>query len=133
MPLYEKRTGSFALPPKAPRIYPPLPLKCVWQEFPYKTGIVYTDSSFLAAPKTYHPLSRLLRLAQQRARPLDARAPAEDVPAASPMPLIRQKLAENLSQENIRKEIHLFRNKENKGFERIYGWSWLLQLQQEAW
>ncbi|RPD40317.1 DUF2891 domain-containing protein [Chitinophaga barathri] len=132
MPLYEEKNGQLRLNTEGALHLSALPLKCMQHEYPYKTGIVYTDSSFLTSPKTYHPafygcydwhssvhghwmLVRLLKMYPQLPNAL----------------MIRQKLAENLSQDNIRKELQLFRNKENKGFERIYGWSWLLQLQQE--
>ncbi len=101
-------------------------------EFPYKTGIVFSDSSLVQKPIEYHPafygcfdwhssvhghwmLVRLLKM-------------YPNLPNAA---LIKEKLAQNLSADNIRKELLLFTNKENKGFERIYGWSWLLQLQNE--
>src|ERR1044072_502547 len=32
-----------------------LPLKCMQQEFPYKTGVVFTDSSLVKNPRDYHP------------------------------------------------------------------------------
>jgi hypothetical protein len=44
---------------------------------------------------------------------------------------IRNKLSENLTAENILTELKLFQTKENKSFERTYGWAWVLQLQQE--
>jgi hypothetical protein len=109
-----------------------LPLKCLELEFPYKTGIVFTDSSLLGAPKNYHPafygcfdwhssvhghwmLVRLLKI----------------YPNLNRADEIRTKLAQHLSAENIKIEQQLFKNAENKSFERIYGWSWLLQLQSE--
>ncbi|HEY8960506.1 DUF2891 domain-containing protein [Chitinophaga sp.] len=109
-----------------------LPLKCLDLEFPYKTGIVFSDSSLLTAPKNYHPafygcfdwhssvhghwmLVRLLK----------------SYPDLAKASVIRTKLAAHLSAENIKVEQQLFSNAENKSFERIYGWSWLLQLQNE--
>ena len=109
-----------------------LPLKCLDLEFPYKTGIVFTDSSLLTAPKNYHPafygcfdwhssvhghwmLVRLLK----------------SYPDLAKASVIRSKLAAHLSSENIKVEQQLFSSAENKSFERIYGWSWLLQLQNE--
>lgn len=132
MPLYEEKNGQLRLTTEGAAHLSALPLKCMQHEFPYKTGVVYTDSSMLGAPRTYHPafygcfdwhssvhghwmLVRLLKMYPQ-------------LPNAAE---IRRKLAENLSRENIRTELQLFRSKENKGFERIYGWSWLLQLQNE--
>ncbi|HVI45940.1 MAG TPA: DUF2891 domain-containing protein [Chitinophaga sp.] len=109
-----------------------LPLKCLDQPFPYKTGVVFTDSSLLTAPVNYHPafygcfdwhssvhghwmLVRLLKM----------------FPDMEKAGLIRTKLAEHLSAANINTELKLFSSKDNKSFERIYGWSWLLQLQRE--
>lgn len=109
-----------------------LPLKCMQQEFPYKTGVVFSDSSLVKHPREYHPafygcydwhssvhghwmLVKLLKSFR-------------DLPQAA---LIRTKLAENLTEDNIRIEQRIYHEKENKGFERIYGWSWLLQLQRE--
>lgn len=132
MPLYSEKDGQLRLTTAGALHFAALPLKCMQHAFPYKTGIVFTDSSFLQAPRNYHPafygcydwhssvhghwmLVRLLKM-------------YPDLPNAAE---IRQKLAENLTQENIRQEMLIFRNKENKGFERIYGWSWLMQLQTE--
>ncbi|WP_236652827.1 DUF2891 domain-containing protein [Chitinophaga vietnamensis] len=109
-----------------------LPLKCLELEFPYKTGIVFSDSSLVTAPKNYHPafygcfdwhssvhghwmLVRLLK----------------SFPDLQQRELIKKKLATHLTAENIKGELQLFSDKENKSFERIYGWSWLLQLQRE--
>lgn len=131
-PLYEEKDGQLRLTIAGAVHLSQLPLKCMQHEFPYKSGIVYADASFIKRPKQYHPsfygcfdwhssvhghwmLVRLLKM-------------FPDMPNAQ---LIRNKLKENLSAENLRKEMEIFRNKENKGFERIYGWSWLMQLQSE--
>jgi len=109
-----------------------LPLKCMQQEFPYKTGIVFTDSSLVRNPRSYHPafygcydwhssvhghwmLVRLLK----------------SFPGLPEAATIRARLAATLTADNIRIEQRIYLAKENKGFERIYGWSWLLQLQRE--
>lgn len=109
-----------------------LPLKCMQQSYPYKTGVVFPDSSLVTAPKNYHPafygcfdwhssvhghwmLVRLLK----------------SFPGLDKADLIRKKLTENLTAANIGAEQEIFSSKENKSFERIYGWSWLLQLQRE--
>jgi hypothetical protein len=109
-----------------------LPLRCMQQEFPYKTGVTFSDSSLVVNPRTYHPAFygcydwhssvhghwMLVRLLKS----------FNDLPKKEE---IRTKLSQNLTAEHIRQEQQLFTNKENKGFERIYGWSWLLQLQRE--
>ncbi|WP_153797581.1 DUF2891 domain-containing protein [Foetidibacter luteolus] len=109
-----------------------LPLRCMQQEFPYKTGITYTDTSLIAKPKAYHPafygcfdwhssvhghwmLVRLLKL----------------FPSLPEAAIIKQKLSENLSAANIQTELKIFQQKDNRGLERTYGWGWLLQLQAE--
>ena len=43
----------------------------------------------------------------------------------------RERLAENLTQKNIDAEVAYFQTKENRSFERMYGWAWLLRLQAE--
>lgn len=108
-----------------------LPLKCMQQSYPYKTGVIFTDSSLIQPPAEYHPafygcfdwhssvhghwmLVRLLKL-------------FPNLPEAAE---IRDKLTENLSAANIATEIKLFEGL-NKSFERTYGWAWLLQLQTE--
>lgn len=131
-PLYEVHNGQMRITTDGALHFAQLPLKCMQHEFPYKTGIVFADSSQVTAPKNYHPafygcfdwhssvhghwmLVRLLKMFPH-------------LPNAA---LIRQKLSENLTADNIREELQVFRGRENKGFERIYGWSWLLQLQTE--
>ncbi|UYQ92918.1 DUF2891 domain-containing protein [Chitinophaga horti] len=131
-PLYTEKAGVLALTEQGASHFAKLPLKCMQQPFPYKTGIVFSDSSLITAPKDYHPafygcfdwhssvhghwmLVRLLKM-------------FPNLPEAA---TIRQKLKENLSEDNIQQELKLFRNRDNKGFERIYGWSWLMQLQRE--
>jgi hypothetical protein len=108
-----------------------LPLKCLDKEFPYKTGITFSDNSLVVAPINYHPafygcfdwhssvhghwmLVRLLKT----------------FPALPQAEIIKTQLTNHLSAENIAKELAIFRG-DNKSFERIYGWGWLLQLQNE--
>lgn len=109
-----------------------LPLRCMQREFPYKTGIAFSDSTLAVKPRNYHPafygcfdwhssvhghwmLIRLLKL-------------FPSMPRAGE---IRQKLEENLTAENIATEMKIFAMADNKSFERTYGWAWLLQLQNE--
>lgn len=44
---------------------------------------------------------------------------------------IRTILAHQLSASNIQTEAKLFGQKENRSFERTYGWAWILQMQKE--
>jgi hypothetical protein len=109
-----------------------LPLHCIQKEFPYKTGIVFSDTTLIQSPKTYHPafygcfdwhssvhghwmLIKLLKL----------------FPELDQKEAIRQALNLHLTAANMQKELDLFGNKDNKSFERTYGWAWLFQLQNE--
>src|SRR6202000_1007420 len=102
-----------------------LPLRCMQREFPYKTGVTFADSSLAEKPKYYHPafyggfdwqssvhghwmLVRLLKLFPSLPRAAE----------------IREKLAENLTAENIQTEMKLFLSKENSSLEGTYGWAW---------
>lgn len=102
------------------------------QEFPYKTSVTFSDTTLITRPKKYHPafygcfdwhssvhghwmLVRLLKL----------------YPTLLEANEIRTKLNANLSAENILREAELFKQDAHKGFERTYGWAWLLQLQKE--
>lgn len=108
------------------------PLKCVDREFPYKTGVSYADTTFIKPPRDYHPafygcfdwhssvhghwmLARLLRL-------------FPDLPQSS---RIREVFDRHLTPASIQRELDVFRDPENRGFERTYGWAWLLMLQRE--
>jgi hypothetical protein len=125
-------TGHLDLTPAGAAHLAQLPLRCMQQEFPYKTGIVFSDSSLVTNPKNYHPafygcfdwhssvhghwmLVRLLK----------------SFPGMPKEKEIITKLSQNLTAANIAQEQEIFKGKENKSFERIYGWSWLLQLQRE--
>lgn len=109
-----------------------IPLKCLQLEYPNKLNQVLGDSIDLLPPSQLHPafygcfdwhssvhghwmLVKLLKL-------------FPDIPKAA---LIREKLDQNLSKENIEAEIAYFEGKYNKTFERTYGWAWLLKLAQE--
>lgn len=108
------------------------PLKCVDRPFPYKTGVVFGDSTLITVPSNYHPaffgcfdwhssvhghwmLARLLR-----------RFPA--LPQAAH---IRDVFDRHLTEANIEQELLVLKSPDNKGFERTYGWAWLLMLQRE--
>lgn len=109
-----------------------LPLRCIDRPFPYKTGVSYGDSTFIVAPRDYHPaffgcfdwhssvhghwtLARLLRL----------------FPSLPQSDRVRDAFRRHITVTNIRKELEVFRSKDNLGFERTYGWAWLLMLQRE--
>jgi len=130
--LYNEQNGKHVLTTEGASHLAGLPLKCMQQEFPYKTGVTFSDTSLITKPKAYHPafygcfdwhssvhghwmLVRLLKL-------------YPNLPEADE---IRAKLSTNISAENIAQEVVLFKQDAHKGFERTYGWAWLLQLQKE--
>ncbi len=128
----EKKNGQIVLTSTGASHFAKLPLRCAEKEFPYKTGITFSDPSLLTPPKDYHPaffgcfdwhssvhghwmLARLLKL----------------YPGIAEASQIRQLFNKHFTVDNINQEILLFRSKDNKSFERTYGWAWLLQLQDE--
>jgi hypothetical protein len=129
---YETINGQIVLTATGAAAFAKLPLRCEAKEFPYKTGITFSDSSLTGSPKNYHPaffgcfdwhssvhghwmLVRLLKL----------------YPGIASAGEIRQLFNTHFTAANIQQELQVFKNKDNKGFERTYGWAWLLQLQDE--
>ncbi len=110
-------------------LFAQLALKGIQTEFPNKPSNVMVGPQSARTPQQMHPafygcfdwhssvhghwmLVRLLRL----------------YPDCSVAAEIRQKLAANLTAENIEREAEYFRAKHNRNFERMYGWAWLLRL-----
>ena len=108
-----------------------LALSCLQQEYPNKLNQVLPDESMLQTPKALHPAFygcfdwhssvhghwMLVRLLKQ-------------FPDLSEGAEIRQKLAQNLTAENIQAEVAYF-EQSSKSWERMYGWAWLLKLSEE--
>ncbi len=113
-----------------------LALKCLQKPYPNKISHVLNDSHDAQTPQELHPafygcfdwhsavhghwmLVRLLR----------------EFPHMSEAEEIRQKLDQNLTAANITGEIAYLDAPGRKGFERMYGWAWLLQLslELESW
>lgn len=109
-----------------------LPLKCMVTEYPNKTGQVLSTASDMGVPHELHPaffgcfdwhssvhghwsLVKLLK----------------EFPNLDNRDSIISRLRKNISKENIEGEINYFNRKEENSFERMYGWAWLLKLQQE--
>jgi Protein of unknown function (DUF2891) len=126
------KAGKFELTMAGAAHFAELPLRCMQREFPYKTGIAFSDSSLAVKPKLYHPafygcydwhssvhghwmLVRLLKL----------------FPAMPRAEEIRGQLAADLTAASMLGEMKIFAMKDNNSFERTYGWAWLLQLQNE--
>lgn len=129
---YIKKNNQIILTQSGASHFAKLPLRCAEKEFPYKTGITFSDSSLLTPPKDYHPVFfgcfdwhssvhghwMLVRL-------------LKNFPGIPEAGEIRQLFNKHFTPENIQQEIRIFRSKDNKSFERTYGWAWLLQLQDE--
>lgn len=109
-----------------------LPLKCLQQEYPNKLGQVLNNDSEVKSPKNLHPafygcfdwhssvhghwlMIRLLK----------------EFPNLKNKSVIRKKLNQQLTEENILQEVAFFKTKFNDSFERTYGWAWILKLHQE--
>ncbi|RDK87262.1 hypothetical protein C8D94_102447 [Marinirhabdus gelatinilytica] len=106
-----------------------LPLHCVTTEYPNKLGQVIGGDSDLKPPRELHPtfygcfdwhsavhgywsMVTLLK----------------EFPELDKAEEVRQILQQNLTKENIEKEVVYFQQKLNTSYERTYGWAWLLKL-----
>lgn len=110
-----------------------LPLKCIEQEFPNKTNHTsYKDSDHVLLPKQLHPAFygcfdwhssvhghwMLIKILKQ----------FPDLPEAG---AIRKALNRTITIENIQQEVKYFSIPLTNGWERTYGWAWLLKLDEE--
>lgn len=103
--------------------------ECVDKEYPNKLGQVLGDASYLKPPKELHPafygcfdwhssvhghwtLATILN----------------GFPDFEKRGEILEKLKNNITKENIEREVEYFDDKHNKTFERTYGWAWILKL-----
>jgi len=110
-----------------------LPMNCISNPLPYKSGLTIAKEEDLAMPIVHHPAfygcfdwhsavhghwSMVFLL--------------KSYPNLSVQTEARAQINKNLTKENILKEIEYFKmNKYTKSFERTYGWAWLLKLQEE--
>jgi len=109
-----------------------LALSGLHREYPNKPSNVLAGPEDVKSPKALHPafygcfdwhssvhghwmLVRLLKSNPKHSLALEA----------------RKAIAQSLSLENIAAEAAYFEQKENKSFERMYGWAWLLRLAAE--
>ena len=109
-----------------------LALKGMDQEYPNKPSNVVTDRESVRTPREMHPAFfgcfdwhsalhghwMLIRILKQ-------------YPDVSNADEIRNKLATHLTRENIQAETDYFEEKQNKSFERMYGWAWTFRLATE--
>ena len=109
-----------------------LPLECISTKYPYRLGQTLTSEKDLKTPDSLHPAFygcfdwhsavhahwSLVNLLKQ-------------FPDLEEADAIKEQLQLHLSEENIQQELKYFKKKENKSFERTYGWAWLLKLSEE--
>lgn len=109
-----------------------LPIKCIDIEYPNKLNQVIGSDEYLRSPKDLHPAFygcfdwhsavhghwSLVRLLKEK-------------PNLKQKSRILNGLEAHLSKENIALEIKYFEDSLSQGFERTYGWAWLLKLADE--
>jgi len=109
-----------------------LPLKCINKEYPNKLSQIITSDTDLKPPRILHPCFygcfdwhssvhghwSLIKLIKQ----------FPDLPKADSIKLL---LSKQITKEKILAEVAYFKPKNNKTYERTYGWAWLLKLASE--
>lgn len=109
-----------------------LALDGIEREYPNKPSNVLVDASSVQSPRELHPVFygcfdwhssvhghwMLVRLAKLW-------------PNASCVPTIHELLDKQLSADKLGAEADYFETKENRSFERMYGWAWTLRLAAE--
>jgi len=109
-----------------------LSISCVDKKFPYKVGYRYIDSTWIRphyklTPSFYgcwdwhsavHGHWSMVKI-------------LKEFPNIKEAENIREKISKNLSKNNLEKEFQFFQNDFAKGFERTYGWAWLMLLYSE--
>ncbi|TQD39127.1 DUF2891 domain-containing protein [Haloflavibacter putidus] len=109
-----------------------LPLACIEKEYPNKLNQVLANKDELQNPKSLHPVFygcfdwhssvhgywTMVKLLKQ-------------YPQLKQAKKIKALLQENITKDNINKELKYFKKEHNKTYERTYGWAWLLKLSEE--
>lgn len=109
-----------------------LPIHCINVEYPNKLNQTIGSGKDLKSPKELHPTFygcfdwhssvhghwSLVALLKQ-------------FPNIDNAETIKSQLLQNISKENIEKEVKYFYGRYNKSYERTYGWAWLLKLAEE--
>lgn len=129
----KKDSSGFILSEKGASILAALPLKCIDREYPNKTNHTsHEEKDHVMTPKKLHPafygcfdwhscvhghwmLIRLLK----------------EFPHLPEAYMIRAAINETITEDNIAAEVRYFDDDLNKGWERTYGWAWLLKLDEE--
>ena len=109
-----------------------LSTKCVDKKYPYKIGYRFVNKDWIKphyeiTPSFYgcwdwhsavHGHWAMVKI-------------LKGFPELSERDIILNKLEKNLSKENLSKELEFFKQDFAKGFERTYGWAWLMKLYSE--
>ena len=109
-----------------------LSINCVDKKFPYKVGYRYIDSTWIRphyklTPSFYgcwdwhsavHGHWSMVKI-------------LKEFPNIKEAENIRKIIRKNLNKNNLEKEFQFFQNDFAKGFERTYGWAWLMLLYSE--
>ncbi len=109
-----------------------LSIKCVDKKYPYKIGYRFVDEDWVkphyeVTPSFYgcwdwhsavHGHWAMVKI-------------LKDFPEIPDREIILNKLENNLNKENLKKEYEFFQQDFAKGFERTYGWAWLMKLYSE--
>ena len=109
-----------------------LPLNCMQKEYPNKLGQTLGGKEDIGEPHELHPAFygcfdwhssvhghwSLVRL-------------IKEFPNLEKTDTIRTKLKENITKKHIQEEVKYFKEEPSDGFERTYGWAWLLKLAEE--
>ncbi|WP_037320826.1 DUF2891 domain-containing protein [Salegentibacter sp. Hel_I_6] len=109
-----------------------LPLNCINTEYPNKLNQTLENKEAIGEPSDLHPAFygcfdwhssvhahwSMVSLLKQ-------------FPDLEKAEIIKEKLKESLTAENIQGEIAYFKRDQSDSFERTYGWAWLLKLAEE--
>lgn len=107
-----------------------LPLACLETEYPNKLNQVLSNKEDLQSPSQLHPaFYGCFDWHSAVHGHWSLVALLKDFPDLDKADLIKEKLAQRISKENILAEVIYFQK--DKNFERTYGWAWLLKLAEE--
>ncbi|NAW51585.1 DUF2891 family protein [Elizabethkingia argentiflava] len=129
--LYAQATESASLNGQMAKKIFALPTHCIQQEYPNKLGQVIGEAADLKTPRQLRPIfygcfdwhssvhgfwSIVVLL--------------KKYPHLDQTGQVRKILNQMITPENVEREVAFFKDKKNDTFERTYGWSWLLKLQE---
>jgi len=108
------------------------PLECISKEYPNQLNQVIGDKEDLKEPSELHPAfygcydwHSSVHSHWSLVRTL------KEFPKIENDSIIKQKLLNTISKENIENEVAYFLGKHNTSYARTYGWAWLLKLAEE--